>query len=193
MLCAYVYGCICGGLSKMKKGIVLFGPSGCGKTALSDYINENFRYTNIVSTTTREPRHNEVDGVDYHFIKLDEFKLRVNAGLFLEISKHGDFWYGIELSEIDNKEYGVVVVNCEGVMALQLRYEKLFTSIFIYLDDKQRLLRQVERGDEIGQIASRFYLEEESFHNAKMFADHTINMNGTTVEQGVQEILELVR
>jgi guanylate kinase len=177
----------------MKKGIILFGPSGCGKTALSDYIDENFKYTNVVSTTTREPRHKEVDGVDYHFVKQDEFKRRVDAGLFLETSQHGNCWYGIELSEINDKDFIIVVANLEGVNALQLRYGKLFTSIFIYLDDKERLLRQVERGDEIGQIANRFYLEEELFYDAKKFADYTINMNGTTVEQGVQEILELIK
>jgi guanylate kinase len=177
----------------MKKGIILFGPSGCGKTALSDYISENFRYTNIVATTTRDPRKNEIDGVHYHFVSPEEFHRRASADLFLETSKHGDWWYGTEFSEINDKDYGIIVVNVDGVKALKKMYGELFKAIYIELDEKERLVRQVLRGDEIGEIARRFYTDKKLFASAYVDADYAINMNGTSVEKGVVEILELMK
>ncbi len=54
-----------------------------------------------MSTTTRPPRPDEVDGVDYHFVALEEFERRFSAGHFLETALvHGNR-YGTELSELD--------------------------------------------------------------------------------------------
>lgn len=74
--------------------IVLSGPSGVGKDAVLlelDNIYSNF--SRCVTTTTRKPRENEVDGVDYTFISVDEFRKRADDGDFLEYANvHGNLY-----------------------------------------------------------------------------------------------------
>ena len=55
--------------------LVLSSPSGAGKTTLSKKIQQSDSSFEIsVSHTTRKPRPNEVDGVDYHFVSKEKFK-----------------------------------------------------------------------------------------------------------------------
>ena len=58
----------------MSFNIVLSSPSGAGKTTITKKISQ--KYPNIkisISHTTRKPRSNEVDGVDYHFVSKSKF------------------------------------------------------------------------------------------------------------------------
>ena len=55
--------------------VILSSPSGAGKTTITKKIQQKYQSFKIsVSHTTRKPRQNEIDGVDYYFIKNEEFK-----------------------------------------------------------------------------------------------------------------------
>ena len=55
--------------------VILSSPSGAGKTTLTKKIQQKYQSFKIsVSHTTRSPRSNEVEGVDYHFVSSDKFK-----------------------------------------------------------------------------------------------------------------------
>ena len=55
--------------------LVLSSPSGAGKTTLSKKIQQSDNSFEIsVSHTTRNPRPNEVDGIDYHFVSREKFQ-----------------------------------------------------------------------------------------------------------------------
>src|SRR6185437_15330729 len=59
------------------KLVILSAPSGGGKTTLAHLLLKDFpRLSLSVSTTTRAPRGTEENGVDYHFISVDEFKAK---------------------------------------------------------------------------------------------------------------------
>jgi guanylate kinase len=64
--------------------IVLSGPSGVGKTTLCQRVLEEIPARLSVSATTRKPRRNEVDGVNYYFLTDEEFTRRLAADEFLE-------------------------------------------------------------------------------------------------------------
>ena len=65
--------------------LVLSSPSGAGKTTLSKKIQQSDNTFKIsVSHTTRNPRPNEVDGVDYHFVTKENFQKLLDQGLFYE-------------------------------------------------------------------------------------------------------------
>ena len=65
--------------------LVLAGPAGSGKTTLCErMVAETPGFSRVVTTTTREPRPGEVNGVHYHFFSADEFDRRVAEGAFLE-------------------------------------------------------------------------------------------------------------
>ena len=57
----------------------VFGPSGAGKTSLVKEISSKNSFSISISHTTRKPRINEVDGVDYFFITNDEFKKLIST------------------------------------------------------------------------------------------------------------------
>jgi guanylate kinase len=65
--------------------LILAGPAGVGKSTLCDrLVREVPGFERVITATTRKPRPNEVNGVDYHFITDEEFDRRLAAGDFLE-------------------------------------------------------------------------------------------------------------
>lgn len=89
----------------MSRLVVLAGPTAVGKgtvvRALRDLAPEVYV---SVSATTRDPRPGEVDGVHYHFIPMEEFVRRVEAGDFLEWAVvHGQNRYGTLRGPVDER------------------------------------------------------------------------------------------
>lgn len=85
---------------------VISGPSGVGKGTLRKALFmavEGLEYS--VSCTTREPRHREIDGVDYEFIDLERFRALVKEDRFLE-------W-----AEVHGNLYGTLKENVERILA----------------------------------------------------------------------------
>lgn len=75
--------------------IVMSAPSGAGKTTLCDMLLQSYpELCYSVSCTTREPRINEEDGVDYHFLSAETFKKLIKEGRFLEHALVHDNHYG---------------------------------------------------------------------------------------------------
>ena len=64
--------------------IILSSPSGAGKTTLVNLISELQNFEISISHTTREPRKDEIDGIDYFFISINKFKKLIEEKAFLE-------------------------------------------------------------------------------------------------------------
>ena len=87
----------------MGKAILFSAPSGCGKTTI---IKELMKYFDCfgfsVSATSRAPRGEERDGVDYYYLSREEFMRRVEAGDFLEWEEvYEGTCYGTLKSEVE--------------------------------------------------------------------------------------------
>ena len=67
--------------------IILSSPSGAGKTTLVKLISKNKSLIVSVSHTTRKPRPNEINGVDYYFVNKSTFEDLINKNEFLEYAK----------------------------------------------------------------------------------------------------------
>ena len=75
--------------------IVMSAPSGCGKSTLIDLLLQE--YCDIVysiSCTTRDPRGEEEDGIDYHFKTKERFEELIAENAFIEYAKVHDNYYG---------------------------------------------------------------------------------------------------
>ena len=82
--------------------VILSSPSGVGKTTLTKKIHQKFQSFKIsVSHTTRLPRSNEVDGVDYHFISKEKFKELIENNEFYEYAKIFENYYGTLKKNVD--------------------------------------------------------------------------------------------
>jgi len=81
--------------------VVVSGPSGCGKTTLIKHLMLRTPRSHFsISATTRPPRGEEVDGVDYHFMDRDQFLELRNSGGVLEWAKVHDEFYGSPRKEV---------------------------------------------------------------------------------------------
>jgi guanylate kinase len=80
--------------------LVVSGPSGSGKTTLCRQLAESGEVHYSISCTTRAPRPGEVNGKDYHFLTLQDFQERLDAGDFLEHAVVHENLYGSLRSEV---------------------------------------------------------------------------------------------
>ena len=88
----------------MKRGLLLVisGPAGSGKgTVIKTLIEKEKDIAYSVSATTRAPRPGEVDGVNYHFITVDDFKSRIEQGGILEYTEYCGNFYGTPKKEAE--------------------------------------------------------------------------------------------
>ncbi|MFW3425593.1 guanylate kinase [Aliarcobacter butzleri] len=121
-----------------KKGAILIisGPSGCGKSTLLKEVYKNISdYYFSISTTTREPRVGEVNGVDYFFVSKEEFEEDIKNGNFLEYAKVHDNYYGTSLKPIINAlNKGKLVIfdiDVQGHHLVRKKMNDSVTSVFI--------------------------------------------------------------
>ena len=145
----------------MNKGrlIVFSAPSGCGKgTMLAEILKDNsFRCS--VSTTTREPRKGEIDGVNYFFISKEEFEKKVSNDEFLEYAEYCENFYGTLKTEVDSYlEKGINVIleiEIQGAMKVrELRPDALF--VFIAPPSVNELRRRLnKRGTETQEVIEK--------------------------------------
>src|SRR5438045_1557428 len=81
---------------------IIAGPTGSGKNSVQDaLLNQYPQMRKVVTTTTRQPRENEVDGISYHFLSSDEFKAKVAEGGFLETALYAGNYYGTQPKDIE--------------------------------------------------------------------------------------------
>src|SRR5438270_2528551 len=109
--------------------IVISGPSGAGKTTIVRELFERCpRLVASVSATTRPPRPQERDGVDYHFLSAEEFERRRRAGEFIECAEvfGRGYWYGTLRSEVAPRlaaeKWVVLEIDVQGTLAVLEQY-----------------------------------------------------------------------
>lgn len=114
---------------------ILSGPSGAGKGTIREKIFKNVSDLSYsISCTTRKPREGELDGVDYHFISVGEFKRQIEENKFLEWAEvHGNF-YGTSRTFIEPLlEKGIdVMLEIDVQGALQVK-DKMPEAITVFL------------------------------------------------------------
>ena len=146
----------------MAKLIIISAPSGAGKSTLVRYLlsqNLNIRFS--ISATSRKPRGEEQDGVEYYFLSPDQFRKKIANNEFLEYEEvYPDRFYGTLKSEVDriNKEGNNVIfdVDCIGGLNIKKIYGDKALSIFIMPPSLEVLRERLEkRGTESPEVIER--------------------------------------
>jgi len=114
---------------------VISGPSGVGKSTIIQLIRE--RVTGLgysISHTSRKPRSNEVNGVDYYFVDRESFSRMIDDGLFVEWAEVYDDFYGTSISSLrGQRDMGLdVVMDLDSKGAKNIK-EHFKESILIYV------------------------------------------------------------
>ena len=138
--------------------IILSSPSGAGKTTLVKKISEEKKYKISISHTTREPRTNEISGVDYNFVSKEKLQLLIDDNAFLEYANVFENLYGSTKKQVfDNLDKGFnVLFDIDWQGAHQIKSQILdynLISFFILPPSKKVLLeRLISRGENKKEI-----------------------------------------
>tara|TARA_Y100000385_G_C13027942_1_gene609332 strand:+ start:294 stop:893 length:600 start_codon:yes stop_codon:yes gene_type:complete len=107
------------------KCIIFSAPSGAGKTTIVRYLLRNVeRLAFSISAASREPRGRETDGIDYHFLTVDDFKQTIERDEFVEWEEvYTDNFYGTLKSEVLRywEEGKTVLFDVDAIGGLNLK------------------------------------------------------------------------
>ena len=131
--------------------IIVSAPSGSGKSTIVNWLMQEHPELHLafsISCTSRPPRGNEQNGVEYFFLTPEEFRRRIEQGEFLEYEEvYENRFYGTLKSQVENqlKEGQNVVfdVDVKGGINIKRHYGQRALSIFIQPPSVEELRRRL--------------------------------------------------
>ena len=159
------------------------GPGGSGKSTICDrLVEEDGALMPSVSTTTREPRSDEQDGVHYHFVSRDEFERRIAQGRFLEHAIFGENRYGTEKTNVEaaaKKQMDVLLdIEVQGVDQVRTLFPQQTVVVFVFPPTFEALAQRMRgRGsDDETAIAQRLEIAEQEIERLRQptFSDYLL-------------------
>lgn len=163
--------------------IILVGASASGKTEVAKKLGEIFNVKKVVTHTTRAMRAGEINGLDYHFVSLEEFMTLKGQGHFIETTKYNDNYYGTSKDEIANDK--VLIVDPAGLESFKQLNDPKIISFFMHASRDVRYERMLMRGDEKNNAKNRIALDDAKF-DPKIIEGIDFNINSET--QSIREV-----
>ena len=180
------------------KGIIfiLSAPSGTGKTTICRMLKKKLPSLKFsVSHTTRKPRNEEKDGVDYYFISLNDFEKKIKRGEFLECARVFEHFYGTAFESVDRLQQKgediLIEIDVQGAKALRdLNYK----AIFIFMlppslkDLKKRLKKRGTESEDI--IRGRLEAGKKEVQQLNLYDYILTNID---TEETTENLISIIR
>ena len=184
---------------KNKLLIIISSPSGTGKTTIcKKIINRDERIKLSVSHTTRSPRDNEMNGVDYFFVSNDEFDSKILDQSFLEYAKVFGNFYGTSKNNVEDllsKDFDVLFdIDWQGAAQILKSNLAKIVTIFLVPPSKEAVLERLEErsketGDNYKAVQKRMSEYENEMSHANEYNHIVVNDN---IEECAEKVLNII-
>lgn len=173
---------------------ILTGPSGCGKTTIAEALQQLARIERIITYTTRNPRSEEIDGKDYHFVSKKQFEKMITESKLLEYASVYGNYYGNSRSDIEQ----ILAMGKNVLLSIDVQGAKTIKSmipsavVVFIMPPSLEILRQrlVKRGkDSAETIAVRMAEAEQEMKIAGYF-DYAVTNDD--LRQAIAEVKNII-
>lgn len=179
--------------------VILSGVSGAGKdTIKKELIKRMDNVISLPSYTTRSPRNDEVEGIQYHFISKEEFKEKIKAGEFYEYDIHHEHYYGTSRKLMNDKiESGKIIVKdievngTESLIKILGNDTKIVT-IFLKVSRQELKNRLICRGDNLSEEEIELRLSRLDYEESRIkMYDYVIKNDN--LEKSLDIIMAIIK
>jgi len=180
--------------------LVLSGPSGCGKSSLvNEILKEEKEVYFSISTTTRNIREGEQEGINYFYVSKEEFKKGIEEGEFLEWAKvHGNY-YGTSIKPVKKalKQGKLVIfdIDVQGHEIVKKKFPLLTTSVFITTPTIEELKKRLLKRDTDDEqtIEKRLINAKEEIKRADEYEFFIINDDFSKALEELKSIIKVAK
>ena len=170
--------------------LILIGPSASGKTEVAKLLAKKYNITKIVTYTTRAPRINEINGVDYNFVSVEEFAKLTQEDFFVETTYYNSNYYGTAKKDI--KDDKCVILDPNGLKSFLALNDERIISIFLDSDEKTRFNRMLLRKDSVEDAEKRLVNDRIAFNLANLHGiSFIVNSGDITLTDLTDQVMEL--
>lgn len=177
--------------------LVLTGKTASGKDTVMGKILARFPdFKKVTTTTSRTPRDEEINGIDYNFISKEEFEQKIKNGDFIEYVNYGGNLYGTEKTQILDNLNSNLIWRIDPSMAGKIReFTKDFKTLVIYLtvDDEVVLQRLKQRNLSPQEIERRMQEDKTFWQQYKDNYDFVVENIPGQLDQTVDKIINIVQ
>jgi guanylate kinase len=175
--------------------VILSSPSGVGKTTLTKKIQQKYQSFKIsVSHTTRSPRSNEIDGVDYNFVSQEKFKSLITNNEFYEFAKIFENYYGTLKKNVDEtivKNDLIFDIDWQGTKQLSKFKNLKLVKIFLITENKKELKKRLINRNQntLKEVEKRFQSFDEDIKHWSDYDYIIINKNLEVCFKQIENII----
>ena len=179
--------------------LILSSPSGAGKTTLTKKIQQKYQNFKIsVSHTTRAPRANEIDGVDYFFVTKKKFEELIKKDSFYEYAKIFGNYYGTSKNNVDQiiKKNDILFdIDWQGTKQLAKFSNLNLVKIYLTTDNKEELKNRLIKRNQnsLSEVEKRFSSFDEDVKHWNDYDYIIINKNLEVCFKQIEEIIKIAK
>lgn len=163
--------------------ILLIGASASGKTEVSKLLRKEYGIVKVVTHTTRAPRVNEKNGVDYYFVTKEEFLALQAKNFFVETTLYNGNFYGCSKREVSDDK--CLIVEPNGLRSFLALGDQSIVTFLLSATEQTRRERMLLRGDDPEEVDKRLDVDRIDFDPIRIEpTDFTIE----TDERSLSEI-----
>jgi len=172
--------------NKRENRVLIFSaPSGAGKTTVVRHLLKKYPFLGFsISATSRKARGEEIDGREYFFLSKEDFRLKIEAGEFVEYEEvYTGFYYGTLKSEVERiwSEGKIIVfdIDVKGAVNLKKQYGESALAVYVKPPSIEILReRLISRGTDTPEaIDRRVSKAKEELSYDRFFDEVLINEN----------------